>query len=185
MKVDIVKVGSLECNCYILDIKGKVLVIDPGAEYKKIKEAIGKREVVGVIVTHYHFDHVGALRELMDDYNIKVSDYSNLKDKEEIGEFKFKVIKTPGHTSDSITIYFVKEKMMFVGDFIFKDSIGRCDLPTGSVSDMVESINKIKQYADDITIYPGHGDLTYLGYEKENNYYFHHEFDDSEEEIDE
>ena len=58
-------------------------------------------------------------------------------------DFKFKCIYTPGHSKDSVTFYFEEEKIMFVGDFIFKDSIGRCDLPGGSESEMKESINKI------------------------------------------
>ena len=61
---------------------------------------------------------------------------------------------------------------MFCGDFIFKDNIGRVDLPTGNYQEMIESINKIKQYDDDIVLYPGHGEQTKLGYEKKHNYYF-------------
>ena len=61
---------------------------------------------------------------------------------------------------------------MFVGDFIFKDTVGRCDLPTGSSSEMDKSIEKIKAYDDDITLYPGHGDETTLGREKQYNLYF-------------
>ena len=64
MKIDIVKVGELECNCYLLSIGNKVLVIDPGDDADKIMNVIGNRDVVGIIVTHYHFDHIGALEEL-------------------------------------------------------------------------------------------------------------------------
>ena len=60
---------------------------------------------------------------------------------------------------------------MFCGDFIFKESIGRCDLPGGSESEMEDSIKKILEYPDDITLYPGHNEITTLGYEKENNQY--------------
>ena len=58
------------------------------------------------------------------------------------------------------------------GDFIFRDSIGRIDLPGGNLSMMIESIDKIKKYNRDIVIYPGHGDSTSLGYEIDNNIYF-------------
>ena len=61
---------------------------------------------------------------------------------------------------------------MFCGDFIFKDSIGRCDLPGSNVSDMMKSIEKIKKYNRDIVLYPGHGEKTKLGYEINNNPYF-------------
>ena len=58
---------------------------------------------------------------------------------------------------------------MFIGDFIFKESIGRCDLPGGSEEEMQKSLEKIKNYSSEIVLYPGHGDKTNLGYEKENN----------------
>ena len=61
--------------------------------------------------------------------------------------------------------------MLFIGDFIFKGSIGRCDLPGGSEDDMRESILKIMNYDDDITLYPGHYEITNLGEEKKNNPY--------------
>ena len=58
---------------------------------------------------------------------------------------------------------------MFIGDFIFKDSIGRTDFPGGSDEDMANSINKIKEYDDDIELFPGHNETTTLGNEKKNN----------------
>ena len=100
-------------------------------------------------------------------------DKDNLKEgKFDIDAFHFEVIYTPGHTSDSVTYYFKDDKVMFTGDFVFKDSIGRCDLPTGDFRVMLNSIEKIKKYDDDIVIYPGHGEKSTLGYEKTNNEYF-------------
>ena len=61
---------------------------------------------------------------------------------------------------------------MFLGDFIFKESIGRCDLEGGNYDEMLKSIELIKKYDDDIKVYPGHGDETTLLYEKQNNPYF-------------
>jgi len=61
MNIEVVKVGKLECNCYILEINNKVLVIDPGDDYEKIIDKINDREIVGIIITHYHFDHIGAV----------------------------------------------------------------------------------------------------------------------------
>ena len=88
-----------------------------------------------------------------------------------IGPFDIEVIYTKGHTNDSVTYYFKEEKIMFTGDFIFKNSIGRTDLG-GNTKDMIESINKIKHYDDSIIIYPGHGEYTTLSSEKENNEFF-------------
>ena len=80
-----------------------------------------------------------------------------------MGNFNFEVIYTPGHKEDAITFYFKDYNAMFTGDFIFKDAIGRTDLPGGNMESMIESLNKIKSYNKDIIIYPGHGDKTTLG----------------------
>ena len=173
MKIEIVKVGELECNCYLLEMDNKILVIDSGDNGDKIIEKIGNREVVGIIITHYHFDHIGAIEYLVNKYNVSVYDKNNMNEGiNKIDNFIFDIIYTPGHKEDCICIYFKKDKIMFVGDFIFRDSIGRCDLDGGSVKDMIESINKIKKYDKDIVIYPGHGDKTTLEYEMNNNMYF-------------
>ena len=161
MNIEIVKVGYLETNCYILSLNNKVLVIDPGDEIDKIKKVINEREVVGCIITHYHFDHVGAIK-----YFKNVYDINNLKEGiNTIDPFTFEVIYTPGHKEDTITIYFKEKHLMFVGDFIFKDGIGRTDLDGGSTQDMLNSLKKISKYNDDIVVYPGHGDSTKLGLE--------------------
>ena len=175
MDIEIVKVGDLECNCYLLVKDNKVLLIDPGDEGDKIINKVGNRKVVGIIITHYHYDHVGALNDIVSRYNIPVYDRSNLfEGKNKIDKFVFDVIYTPGHKEEAITVYFKEDKCMFCGDFIFKDSIGRCDLPGGNIDDMKNSINKIKKYDHDIVIYPGHGEKTNLGYEVEKNLYFLH-----------
>lgn len=173
MKIEIIEVGSLKTNCYLIIKNNQCIVIDPGAEYEKIQTYLKKYELIGVVITHYHFDHIGALQELVDAYKIKVYDKTNLKEGiNHIGDFTFEIIYTPGHKSDLIGLYFKEEEIMFVGDFIFKDTIGRTDLETGSMVEMMGSIDKIKNYPDNTIIYPGHGPKTSLKYEKENNYYF-------------
>lgn len=170
MQINRVVVGPLETNCYILIKDNKCLVIDPGDEIDKIKKVINNDNVVGVLITHNHFDHVGALSYFDKDI---VYDISNLEEKEyKIKDFKFNVVYTKGHTSDSISFYFEEINSLFCGDFIFKDTIGRCDLPTGDISIMRGSISKIKTYPKDMIIYPGHGDSTILDYEINNNIYF-------------
>ena len=173
MNVQIVKVGELECNCYLLEKDNKILIIDPGDDVDKIINMVGNRDVVGIIITHYHFDHIGALEDVVNRYSVCVYDKNNMEEGiVEIDNFSFNVIYTLGHKDDCITIYFNDEKIMFCGDFIFKDSIGRVDLPGGNINEMINSINKIKTYDRDIIIYPGHGDSTTLGYEIDNNLYF-------------
>ena len=170
MEIRTVVVGSLDTNCYILIKNNKVLVIDPGDDYDKIMNEIGDNKVVGVLITHNHFDHVGALSHF--DKNI-IYNFSNLEEKEyNVSGFSFEVIYTPGHTSDSVSYYFKEIDCLFCGDFIFYESIGRCDLSTGNFNIMKESINKIKKYPKSLKIYPGHDISTTLIHEIDNNIYF-------------
>jgi glyoxylase-like metal-dependent hydrolase (beta-lactamase superfamily II) len=173
MKTEFLKLGYLQTNCYFLIKDNKALLIDPADEFEKITEMLEGLTLVGVIVTHHHFDHIGALKEVLEKYQVNLYDISNMKEGDNsIEDFHFKVIYTKGHTSDSITIFFPKEKVMFVGDFVFKNSIGRTDLPSGDYNEMLKSISKLKEYSD-VTIYPGHGEITTLEYEKNYNEFFH------------
>ncbi len=81
MKVDKVEVGALAENCYVISIDNKCLVIDPGAEASKIINLIANKEVLGILITHHHFDHVGALEEIKDKYKVDVLDYTNTSEK--------------------------------------------------------------------------------------------------------
>lgn len=168
MIVKTIKVGYLETNCYILIKDNEALIIDPGDEYNKIKKELKNLNLQAILITHHHFDHVGALHNFK---NIIIDNTSEAKEYE-IGKFKFEIIKTPGHTSDSISFYFKEENMMFVGDFVFENSIGRTDLDTGNYKEMKKSIEKLKTYPINTKLYPGHGNDTTLEIEIKNNPFF-------------
>jgi hydroxyacylglutathione hydrolase len=86
------------------------------------------------------------------------------------GDCTLKVIHTPGHSPGGICLVDEKEKIIFAGDTLFKNSIGRTDLWEGDMDALLDSINnKLFKYSDDYTIYPGHYDPTTIGEEKENN----------------
>lgn len=171
MKIKIIPVGYLKTNCYILENDEEAIIIDPGDEQAKIDKEINKK-LVGIIITHSHNDHVGAVDYFKNKYNVPIYSYINLKEgRNRIKSFCFEVIYNPGHTKDSISIYFPEEKKMFVGDFIFYHTIGRTDLDSGSFFDMEKSINSLKKN-NDIVIYPGHGRITSLEEEKKHNIYF-------------
>ncbi len=160
--------GELEENCYIIHNKKDALIVDPGSEEDKIYKAIDelKLTVKGILVTHYHFDHVLCLDKVKDKYKVDVIDYNN---RNNISGFNYEIIENYGHTMDSVSFYFKKEKIMFTGDFVFMGSIGKYDFNNEKI--MYESLKRFCKLDDDIVIYPGHGPSSTIGYEKENNYF--------------
>ena len=185
MLVEKIVVGELKENCYLLIIKDKCIIVDPGAEAAKIENKIDdlNLKICAILITHAHYDHIGALDSLEKKYNVKIY-YHNINNeinkqnlinveekKYEIEDFKFEVIYTPGHRNDLVTYYFYEETIMFTGDFLFKGVIGRTDLEYSSFNDMKKSLIKIYKYSDDIIIYPGHGESSNMKNEKNNNYY--------------
>jgi len=159
MKIKKLILGVLNTNCYLVIKNNYCLIIDPASDAQTIIKECENFKVVGILVTHHHFDHILALNELEEFYHLKHNEK-----KENI--FSYEIIKTPGHARDSLAFYFPEEKVMFTGDFIFLNTCGRCDLETSSVLDMKASLHKISKYPSDIIIYPGHGESTILGAEK-------------------
>lgn len=192
MEVYTIKVGPNLTNCYIIKDNDKSYIIDPGDDGDKILSFIKSNSlnVKNIILTHGHFDHIGAvgfLREKLLSMNVSihVNDNINLSDANKnlshfLGnkmEFEkaevllkegdiignFRVISTPGHTPGSISLYNEKEKTLFSGDLIFDKGTGRTDLPGGDHETLFGSINKIMELSDDIIVYPGHGSTTTIG----------------------
>lgn len=155
----------------------------------------------GILLTHGHFDHILAAVELGGHLHAKIYANENekelladsnlnfganvgiqygleadvlLKDgqKLEMAGFLIKAIHTPGHTGGGTCYYFEDEKELFAGDTLFRESIGRTDLPTGNMSTLLASISeKLMNLEDGINVYPGHGSFTTIGYERKNNPY--------------
>lgn len=169
--------GMLESNGYVIyQNEGQTCyIIDPGYNPKVFIEFLEKHnlDVKGIILTHHHYDHTGAVDRIKDIYDCPVylhrSDCDMYKKPVDIymedgdvidldGE-KIVVINTPGHTKGSVCLYSEKSKMVFTGDTIFNVDLGRTDLQDGSEWEMEDSIiNKIDKWSNDIMIYPGHGD---------------------------
>lgn len=172
MKITKIIVGYLEENCYLLEKNKKYLLVDPGEDQEKVLDFIKDKEIIGILVTHHHHDHIGTLPILIEKYHYPVYDANNLKEGiKNIGPFKIEVITTKGHSQDMLCYYFKEDKIMLTGDFLFKGTIGRCDLEGGNILEMKKSLEKIKKYNNDIKIYPGHGDSSILGIEKITNPY--------------
>ena len=160
-------------------------------------------KVAAILLTHGHFDHILGVDEfrkltgakvyawegekrLLADAQMNVSADIGRPCTVQVDEFltdgqelhfaglDIRVIATPGHTEGSCCFYLPKYGKLFSGDTLFQDSVGRTDLPTGSMSTMMQSIReKIMPLPNDTEIYPGHGDLTNLAYEKQWNPYLH------------
>ena len=170
MTIERIIIGPLMSNCYLIGKDNKYLLIDPGEDYNKIKDFISGKKVIGIIITHSHYDHTASASKLNQEFGIDIYSSKNFNEGiNKIDNFIFEVIYTLGHTMDSICIYFKENKVMFTGDFLFKRSIGRYDFPESTFFEMIKSIDKIKKYPSDITIYPGHGDYTTLKEEKKYN----------------
>lgn len=200
MVIDKIVVGDMEENCYLAGDPEALLVIDPGAEAERILAHIHENnyQVSSVVLTHCHFDHVGAAAEIIkatgaelllgalekDNYfNSEVSFCGRFAPMPELcrpdrllaegevirsGNFCFQVLETPGHTGGSICL--LSEKHLFSGDTLFYRSIGRTDFPTGSLKALVSSVKeKLFTLDDDVKVYPGHGENSEIGYEKEHN----------------
>ena len=165
-----IKTGMLEENCYIVHKNSKAIIIDPGSEAEKIVNEIEKNKlkVVKILITHYHFDHIGALDDIKNKYNVDVIDYKN-SGTIKFDDFEFKIIKNYGHTLDSVSYYFEKDNVMFSGDFIFKETIGNYDYENEEI--MIKSLKSFIKLPKNIKIYPGHGEDTTVDYELKNNPY--------------
>lgn len=175
MKIEKIVTGYLEENCYVAyeEESKKAFIVDPGSEEEKIEKVIINNDlkVIGILVTHYHFDHVGALDYFKDKYKVKVYDYLYADDILSLGNFTIEVIPTMGHTDMDVSFYLRDENVMFTGDFLFKDTVGRYDFDNSDVNEMNASIKKIKEFDPKTKIYPGHGDITSLSREFKNNEY--------------
>lgn len=169
--------GMLESNGYIVYQKegGDCYLIDPGYNSKVFIEFIKGNNfcLKGILLTHHHYDHVGAVERVKevfdcpvylhradcDMYGKDVDVYMEDGDVIDLEGETMKVISTPGHTAGSVCFYSDKSKVCFTGDTIFNVDLGRTDLEDGSEKDMIGSIvNIIDKWPNEIMIYPGHGD---------------------------
>ena len=175
------------------------VIIDPGLNYKKAAEYIkANYKPKAILLTHGHLDHIDGLMYFLDlpIYIHKLDldmlndtetslyymidrvapfDSNNLdirivhdKDKLNLIGYEFNVLHTPGHTNGSCCYQF--EKNVFSGDTLFYMSCGRTDFPTGSFEKMEKSLKRIMDtYPDDYKVFPGHNEMTTIGFERKNN----------------
>ena len=191
MFVKMFTVGMLAANCFLVaDAQTReAIIIDPGfdseSEAKTIINEIERNEfeVKYIINTHGHPDHTGG-NQTMKDYTkapILIHEYDapllknppadrKLHDGDLIdaGNIKLKVIHTPGHSKGSVIL--LGSDVVFSGDTLFAGSIGRYDLPGGSLDELINSLkNSLLTLPDHVKVYPGHGPVSTIGEERRYN----------------
>lgn len=202
MRIQRLALGALDTNCFIVgdDSGGPLIVIDPGADPAHILAEIGTRKVSAVILTHGHFDHLGAVREVLcstgapllvheaDSVAMTTPEGAGgamfgfdasapnadrvLADGDRVtaGAVALEVLHTPGHTPGSICL--LGEGHLFSGDTLFSGSVGRTDFPGGDSQEMRRSIARLSQLADETRVHCGHGPDTSIGRERKVNPFF-------------
>ncbi|MFH1309680.1 MAG: MBL fold metallo-hydrolase [Candidatus Omnitrophota bacterium] len=195
LKIKKFVVGPLCVNCYLVydenTLKG--MLIDPGEYSEEVKIYVkeSRIDLIGIINTHGHADHMAGnsaynlpifIHEFDEDYlknskknlsfflgrhigEVKAAGLLKDGDVVEVGNFKLKVIHTPGHTPGGISL--LSGDILFSGDTLFCEGVGRTDLSGGSQPDLMRSIyEKLFVLPDNTRVYPGHGSETTIGHEK-------------------
>lgn len=198
MLIKTLPVGHLETNCYVVTDENTLecAIIDPGAESNTILGYLedNRLKCVAVMLTHAHFDHIGALDAVLSETGATL--YVNEKetgtgmpgvrgfkppegavfysegDTVKVGALEFGVIETPGHTPGGVTL--VCGDALFTGDTLFRLSCGRTDFPGGDINEELKSLKRLAGLPGDYDVYPGHDMATRLSVERAANPYMRH-----------
>jgi len=200
--IDSIVTPGMGVNCYLVscDQTRKAVLIDPGAGSQMILEWLNKHDldIQYILLTHGHYDHIGAVEELRrklglqvaihkDDADMLLNPAKNLshflgknvalspaeillEDNQQLklGKIILKVLHTPGHTPGSICL--LTGEGLISGDTLFNGSVGRTDFPGGNMQVLIDSISrKLLQLDDNTPVYPGHESKTTIGRERKYN----------------
>lgn len=199
--IEFLILGMIQNNTYFISDGKGLMVVDPSDDVDKIMKLLDGRKLDAIIATHHHHDHVGALAQLREKTGAPV--YASaldapvienqpdpvfgpsadsckvdvtLKDGDtvKVGNMKWKVILTPGHTPGGICLfldseygeYIERANVLIAGDTLFAGSIGRTDFEGGDMNQMRKSLKRLSQLPDDTLVLPGHNSLTTIGDEQ-------------------
>ena len=192
MNIQKLTLGLYQTNTNLLANDTEAVVIDPGYEADTILDALAGKTLKAILLTHGHFDHVGAVKELVAETGCEVwihaaestmppmvtagplyftHTYDEGDTVSPIAGLELTVLHTPGHTPGSVCLLMGRE--MFSGDTLFACSFGRTDLPGGDPRKMMESLRRLASLQGNFFIHPGHGGSTTLDAEKRFNPYMH------------
>ncbi len=200
MEIDAIPVGPMGANCYLLwERKEAAVLIDPGAYADKISRRLEEKGLTpcAVLLTHGHFDHVGAVAALQEKYSFEVvigaedegmpgnpeQDASALVggrvdpfsidrtvvdgERFTLGGIEFEALHTPGHTRGSMV--YRSGDALFTGDTLFAGSVGRTDFYGGDFRALSASLRRLAGLEGDYQVFPGHGPRTTLDAERRTN----------------
>ena len=193
LKTYALSLGAYQTNCYIIHEEGSnaCCVIDPGYDADLILDKLASLDLTeeAILLTHGHFDHVGAVRELAAETGCDV--YIHPEDltmppmmtagplyytktyaegsRLHLAGLDIAVLHTPGHTPGSVCL--LVDSTLFSGDTLFAGSCGRTDLPGGDWSTILKSLNRLSEIEGNLWVFPGHGGSSTLRDEKKHNPY--------------
>lgn len=193
LKIHVLPLGDYQTNCYIVHEENSTdcLIIDPGYEPEIISSYLEEKGLTpaAILLTHCHFDHVGAVKDLAAQYDCKVfldkkelamppmltngplyyTDGYGDGDTLTLAGIPIQVLETPGHTPGSVCL--IMEDTLFSGDTLFAGSCGRTDLPCGGARAMRDSLRRLAALSENYRVCPGHGPSSTLNREKQTNPY--------------
>ena len=193
-----IPVSPLETNCYLLgdEAAGLCCLVDPGGDSDKILDLVRQSGLTlnAILLTHGHWDHCTAVPDILEAFpgipvyihekEVLSSGRGNPRyffpptgdvrtvdegDTIQAGGLTFHVLRTPGHTAGSLV--YLSGDAMLAGDTLFAGTCGRCDLPGGSLEDMMHSLRRLAELEGDYAVYPGHGGFSSLPEERRFNPY--------------
>ena len=193
MNIKLMQVGEIGTNCYLLEDEDtrSAAIIDPGGEARGIlgQAKADGAQVKAILLTHSHYDHTGAVRELREalpgvPVYLHPADAAQLGtavmppigetlpyqegDTVPVGNLTVQVLHTPGHTPGGVTLRV--EDVLFTGDTLFQGSMGRTDLG-GSYTEIMASLKRLGQLEGDLQVLPGHMGVSTLDRERKSNYF--------------
>ena len=193
LKIHVLPLGDYQTNCYIVHEENSTdcLIIDPGYEPEIISSYLEEKGLTpeAILLTHCHFDHVGAVKDLAAQYDCKVfldkkelamppmltngplyyTDGYGDGDTLTLAGIPIQVLETPGHTPGSVCL--IMEDTLFSGDTLFAGSCGRTDLPCGDARAMRDSLRRLAALSENYRVCPSHGPSSTLNREKKTNPY--------------
>ena len=191
LKIDSMELGIYFVNCYLIreEQSKTCVVVDPGGHPNKVLKYLEDKGLTleAILLTHGHFDHVGAVKELAETTGCKVylhaddltlpenytagplyyTHHYDEGDVLELAGLTIRVMHTPGHTEGSVCL--VVEDVIISGDTLFCHSCGRTDLPGGDPDAIMRSLARLKNLEGDYRVMPGHNRATSLAIEREYN----------------